>query len=164
MVRFLLYPTVLLALCFGNLPAAEDSKDEKNVEKKPTAQEGRRRPSDVVFILIETSDIDEDSTAELQRIYDVLRKLDTNKDGRIDPAELKVVRQQLIEERVDHIMKKLDADKDGRISKEEAKGRIKEHFDRLDLDKDGYISRDELRQAISARPKPPGKDNPRDDK
>jgi Ca2+-binding EF-hand superfamily protein len=164
MFRALLCPAAFLALCLGSLPAAEDNKDEKNLDKKPTSQETRRRPSDVVFILIETSDVDEDSTAELQRIYDVLRKLDKNKDGKIDPEELKVVREKLIDERVDHILSKLDADKDGRISKDEAKGRIKEHFDRLDLDKDGYISRDELRQAITSRSRSSGKDDPNKDK
>ena len=118
----------------------------------------------MIYILIEMSDADEESAAELQRIYDILRKLDKNGDGKIDTAELKVVRKQLIEDRVNHIFKKLDADGDGRISRDEAKGRIKEHFDRLDRNKDGYISREELRRAITAHARAAGKDAPAKDK
>ena len=44
----------------------------------------RRRPSDMVYMLIEMSDVDRDSVAEVQRAYDILRKLDKNNDGKID--------------------------------------------------------------------------------
>jgi hypothetical protein len=153
MRRVLFCVVGLFAICFGNWAPAEDKK----VETKPISPEVKSRPSDVVFILIETSGADEDSVAELQRLYDVLRKLDKNNDGEIDPAELRVARLQIIEDRVDHIMKKLDTDGDGSISRSEAKGRILEHFDRLDLNADGLISRDELRQAISTSHKAAGK-------
>ena len=121
----------------------------------------QRRSSDVVYILIETSAIDESSLAELQRLYDILRKLDKNKDGKIDPDELKAARLQIVEDRVDHIMSKLDTNKDGKISREEAKGRILEHFDHLDANKDGFITREELRQAILASPKASVKETPK---
>jgi len=149
--------SALLTLCLGSVLAADEKKDDKP-EKKPTPQETRRRPSDVVFLLIETSDLDTESATELQRLYDVLRKLDRNNTGKIDAEALKAARNQLIDDRVDRIMKKLDADGDGKISKDEAKGRIKEHFDQIDQDKDGYISREELRQAIAAHPRAPKKD------
>jgi Ca2+-binding EF-hand superfamily protein len=149
----------MLALCLGSLALAEEKKEEKKPEK-PAAEETKRRPSDVVFLLIEMSDADEEAAKELQRLYEVLRKLDKNNDGKITAEALKAAREQLIEERVEHIIRKLDTDKDGQISKDEAQGRIKEHFEQLDLNKDGYISRDELRRAISARGKAPEKSTP----
>jgi Ca2+-binding EF-hand superfamily protein len=109
----------------------------------------RRRPSDVVLVLIEMSDCDEQCAGELQRIYDVLRKLDTNHDGTIDAGELKVMRQRLLEERVDHLLEALDTNHDGKISRDEARGRIKEDFDKLDTDHDGFIDRQELLRAAA---------------
>lgn len=157
MRQMLLGLATLLALCLGSLAVAE----ENNTDKK-SAKETKRRPSDVVFLLIETSDADEESVAELQKLYDVLRKLDKNNDGKIDTDALKAAREQMIDDRVERIFKDLDTDQDGKISKDEAKGRIKEHFDRLDADKDGFITKDELRKAITARRKAPEKDEPKD--
>jgi Ca2+-binding EF-hand superfamily protein len=112
----------------------------------------RRRPSDVVYVLIEMSDCDEDCTAEVQRAYDILRKLDTNKNGKIDPEELKAERERIIKHRVDSLFKQLDANNDGRISREEAKGQIREHFDEIDRNRDGFIEPAELLKAASERP------------
>ena len=49
----------------------------------------------------------------------------------------------------------LDANKDGKISKDEARGRLKEDFDKIDLNKDGFIDREELIKAASERLNPP---------
>ena len=153
MCRMLLTAITLLAFCAGPLVAAKDDNGDKKASKQPAGQEAKRRPSDVVFILIETSGADEESAVELQKMYEVLRKLDKNSDGKIDPEALKAAREQMIDDRVDYLMKELDANEDGQISKDEAKGRIKEHFDRIDQDKDGFISRDELRQAVAGHRK-----------
>jgi Ca2+-binding EF-hand superfamily protein len=106
-----------------------------------------QRLSDAVNTLIEMTDADEAYVAELQRIYDTLRKLDTAKNGKIDPAALKAERERLLGARVDDLIKRLDTNKDGKISKEEAKGWLKENFDKLDLNKDGFLDRDELLKA-----------------
>lgn len=155
MRRILFYSTALLAFCLGSLAVAAEKTNE---DKKAPAKQSGRRPSDVVYLLIEMSDADTEAVEELQRLYDTLRKLDTNNEGKINADALKAAREQIVDDRVDYLMKELDADKDGQISRDEAKGRIKEHFDRLDLDKDGYISREELRQAVAARRKAPSKD------
>jgi Ca2+-binding EF-hand superfamily protein len=155
MLRMLLGFATLLALGLPNATTAEEKKEDKTPEKK---QEVRRRPSDVVFLLIETSAADDESIAELQRLYDVLRKLDKNNDGKISAEGLKAARDQIVDDRVEHIFKELDADNDGKISKDEAKGRIKEHFDRLDVDKKGFITKDDLRKAIAAHHKAPPKE------
>jgi Ca2+-binding EF-hand superfamily protein len=123
----------------------------------------QRRPSDVVFILIEMSDCDEGCVGEVQHAYDVLRRLDKNQDGKIDPAELKAAREQLVRERVGGLIKELDADRDGRISKEEARGMIREDFAKLDTSRDGFLSHDELLRGAMAVPagekaRPPQKD------
>jgi Ca2+-binding EF-hand superfamily protein len=130
------------------LAAAADDKDRAPAKKAPRPQ---RRPSDLVFVLIEMSDFDDECTAEIQHIYDVLRQLDTNHDGKIDPAELKAMRQRLLEDRVDRRFKDLDANHDGKISKEEARGRIKEDFDKIDTNHDGFIDRGELLKAARER-------------
>ena len=156
MVRMLLGIATLLALGFVTSTIAEEKKEEKKTEKT----ENRRRPSDVVFLLIETSAADEDSVAELQRLYDVLRKLDTNNTGKISAEGLKAAREQIVEDRVEHIFKELDTDNDGKITMDEAKGRIKEHFERLDADKKGFITKDDLRKAIAAHHKAASKDSP----
>ena len=112
----------------------------------------RRRPSDVVYVLIEMSDCDEDCAGEVQRAYDILRKLDKDHNGKIDPDELRAERERLLKHRVDNLFRQLDANRDGRISREEAKGQIREHFDEIDRNHDGVIDRDELMKAASERP------------
>jgi len=123
----------------------------------------RRRASDMIYMLIEMSDAHEDSVAEVQRAYDILRKLDKNRDGKIDPDELKAERTRLLKSRVDALFKQLDTDEDGRISRAEAKGQIREDFDEIDRNRDGYIEPEELMRAAAARPPmpPAGRDGER---
>jgi Ca2+-binding EF-hand superfamily protein len=138
---------------FDRLDLNKDGKISKEeLEKGVAYLQQRRRPSDVIMVLVEISDCDECSAEELQRAYDYLRKLDKNKDGKIDADEIKAGREVIFKERVDSIIKRLDKDKDGKISKKEARGLIKEHFDTLDKNKDGFIDRDELMAAVSAKP------------
>jgi len=114
--------------------------------------QARPRPSDLMFLLVETSDCDECCAEELQLMYTFLRKLDTNGDGTINPDELQAAREKLISARVAAILKALDTDKDGKISRTEARGQVQRHFDVLDTNKDGYVDRNELWQAAAAKP------------
>ncbi len=137
---------------FDQLDTNKDGKlSREELENGVAYLQPRRRPSDFLFILIESSDCDDDCSGEIQRVYDVLRQLDKNKDGRIDPEELKAARQVMLEERVDNIIKELDSNNDGRISRDEARGPIKRNFDKLDTNKDGVIDRAELLRAASER-------------
>jgi len=138
---------------FDRLDANKDGKISKEELQKGMAYlQQRRRPSDVVIVLVEMSDCDEGCSEELQRAYAYLYKLDKNKDGKLDAKELEAGRKQAWEERVDRLIKRLDANKDGKISKKEAKGMVLEHFDQLDKNKDGFIDRDELLAGASAKP------------
>ncbi len=110
-----------------------------------------QRLSDAVRTLIEMTDCEEGCTEEVQRIYDMLRKLDTAKNGKIDAKELKAESNRILEERVKGAFERLDANKDGKISKEEAKGLIKDHFDKIDTNKDGFIDHDELLKAAKEK-------------
>jgi len=122
----------------------------RELRRHARAHRGNRL-SDAVRTLIEMTDCEDGCVEEVQRIYAMLRKLDTDKSGKIDPKELKAERERIVEERVKGAFDRLDTDKDGKISKEEAKGLIKEHFDRIDRNKDGSIDREELLQAAKER-------------
>jgi Ca2+-binding EF-hand superfamily protein len=150
---FVLFFPVLLLLATG-LSAGEDRKAKPGPGQPPPAKdkEPQRRPSDVVFVLVEMSDVDKGSAEELQLIYNFLRTLDKKKDGKIDAGALKAARERLIEKRAERIFNRLDKNKDGKISKDEARGAIKSHFDELDKNKDGFVTLEELLQAMRARP------------
>lgn len=138
---------------FDELDSNKDGKLSRDeLERGLVFLQPRRRPADVVFVLIEMSDCDECCAGELQTIYDSLRKLDKNKDGKIDAEELTVARQEIVEDRVNNIFKALDQNKDGKISRAEARGLVKENFDRLDTNKDGFLEREELLRAASEKP------------
>ena len=112
----------------------------------------RRRPSDLIYMLVEMSDSDEESQREVQRAYEILRRLDQNKDGKIDADELKAGREHIANTRVDFLFKQLDANKDGRISREEAKGHIHANFAEIDVNGDGFMDRAELLKAAMENP------------
>lgn len=136
----------------------ESGNEALVIEKAGKLQEFRRMPtrsarhlSDTMRTLIEMSDCDEACATDLQKVYDMLRKLDPKKDGKIDPQALKAEAASILQERVKEIFSRLDTDKDGKISKDEARGLIKEHFDKIDTNKDGFIDTDELLKAARER-------------
>jgi len=122
----------------------------KELRRAAQANRGHRL-SDAVKTLIEMTETDEGYLVEVQRIYDMLRKLDTNKNGTIDLKELKAERERIMAARVKEYFEHHDTNKDGKISKEEARGLVKEHFDRIDRNKDGLIDLEELIQAAKEK-------------
>jgi Ca2+-binding EF-hand superfamily protein len=111
------------------------------------------RPSDFIYVMIEMSDNDEECVKELQAIYSTLRKLDRDKDGKLNVSDLQAAREKIFSDRVEYIFKHMDKKKTGKISKDDALGEVKIHFDEIDANKDGFIDREELLKAISAKPK-----------
>lgn len=49
------------------------------------------------------------------------------------------------------LIEKMDANEDGKLSKDEIKGRLKDHFEKVDADEDGFITEEEFEKA--PRPK-----------
>jgi Ca2+-binding EF-hand superfamily protein len=142
-----------------NIDVFESGNEALIVESEGKLKELRRAPraaraqrlSDHVRTLIEMTDCEEGCVEEVQQIYDMLRKLDTAKNGKIDAKALKAEADRILEERVKGIISRLDINKDVKISKEEAKGLLKEHFDKIDTNKDGYIDYDELLKAAKEK-------------
>ncbi|HLJ96535.1 MAG TPA: EF-hand domain-containing protein [Gemmataceae bacterium] len=121
-------------------------------ELRRTPHAGRTRHlSDSVRTLIEMADCDEGCTEDLQKIYDMLRKLDTGKNGKIDAQAVKAEADRFLQDRVREVFQRLDSNRDGKLSKTEARGLIKEHFDKIDTNKDGFITFDELLKAAKER-------------
>jgi len=82
-------------------------------------------------------------------VYDALRKMDTNSDGKISHDELKAGREKMIGHAAEAILKISDANGDGKISKDEIRGPLlKRRFAMVDTNKDGFIDRDELEKAL----------------
>ncbi len=137
---------------FDQLDVNKDGKvSREELERGIAHLRPTRRPSDLIHVLIEMSDCDDGCHGEVQRAYDILRKLDKNKDGTIDPDELKAAREQIVKDRVDYLFKELDKNKDDKISREEARGMLRQDFDEIDRNNDGFIDREELTRAATAR-------------
>jgi Ca2+-binding EF-hand superfamily protein len=144
---------------FERIDTNKDGKiSREELEQGIALLRPRRRPSDLIYMLVEMSDFDEECQREVQRAYEILRRLDHNKDGKIDADELKAGREHIANNRVDFLLKQLDANKDGRVSREEAKGHILANFAEIDLNRDGFIDRAELLKAAIEKPTiaPPG--------
>ena len=116
------------------------------------------------------SGCDDACHGEVQRAYDILRKLDKQKDGKIDADEMKAAREQIVKDRIDYLFKELDKNKDGKINRDEAQGMLRQDFDELDRNKDGFIDREELTpttarlEAPGAGASPRAKEQPPQDK
>jgi uncharacterized protein (TIGR03000 family) len=135
---------------FDRLDANKDGKvNGEELERGIAHLHPARRPSDLIHVLIEMSACDDVCHDELQRSYDILRKVDKNQDGKLDPDEVKAARLQIIKDRVDYLFAELDKNKDGKISRKEAKGMLLQDFDQIDRDKDGFLDRAELTRAAS---------------
>jgi len=112
----------------------------------------RQRPQmvEIVYYAIDIPEPEvKDPAAELQQAYDVLRKLDTNKDGKIDAQELAKYRETRKKDRCDAMFKYMDKNGDGKISKDEARGLWADSFADLDTNKDGFLDRTEVEKALA---------------
>jgi Ca2+-binding EF-hand superfamily protein len=83
----------------------------------------------------------EDVLAAGDRQFD---RLDRNKDGVVDKADMDALRKEMVDYRVKRFIHHFGADKDGRVTREQFQAKAAERFARMDLNSDGTVSRDEL--------------------
>ena len=96
--------------------------------------------------LLNALDLNHDGTisaAEIAVASKSLMVLDKNGDGQITADEMPV-RQQTVEERVDHMIEDYDSNHDGKLTKDEVPERMVAQFDAIDLNHDGVLDRAEL--------------------
>jgi Ca2+-binding EF-hand superfamily protein len=103
---------------------------------------------EIAYYVIDVNDPAAESNEELQKTYDLLRKLDTNKDGKLDAKEIGAFREERKKERADRIFKYMDKNGDGKISKDEARGLWADHFKEMDTNNDGFLDRTEVEKAL----------------
>jgi Ca2+-binding EF-hand superfamily protein len=72
------------------------------------------------------------------------------KDPAISAAAARSKNGSPIGQTVQGPLKRFDANGDGKISRDEARGKLKEHFDRIDANGNGFLEPDEIRKALSA--------------
>ena len=162
-------------------PASKSSNSKFNIMKKTnsklllllfgafalsygnlSAQEGQRTPPSPEEI-IKQSDKNEDGQISMDEADRMLKRdfkrLDSNKDGQLSLEELKAGKKNARSQQgrqgqrrsTEQIFADLDGDEDGKISKKEAKGPLKQHFDKIDTDEDGFITKEELEKAPKPR-------------
>jgi Ca2+-binding EF-hand superfamily protein len=71
-------------------------------------------------------------------------RLDRNKDGIVDKADMDALRKEMTDYRVKRFIHQFGADKDGRVTREQFQAKAAERFARMDFNADGAISRDEM--------------------
>ena len=82
----------------------------------------------------------EDVLAAGDRQFD---RLDRNKDGVVDKADMDAIRKETADYRVKRFVHQYGADSDGRVTREQFQAKAAERFARMDLNSDGTVSRDE---------------------
>jgi Ca2+-binding EF-hand superfamily protein len=105
----------------GNEALIVESEGRLQEIRRVPSRGGSRRLSDTVRTFIEMTECDEGCAEDLQKIYDMLRKLDTGKNGKIDLQALRAEADHILRERVKATFDRLDSNKDGKISKQEAR-------------------------------------------
>jgi len=138
---------------FAQLDTNKDGFISLEELEQHAARMARQRPQlvEVVYYTIDIPEEHSPTVPELQAAYDQLRKLDKNKDGKIDEGEVKACREERKKERIDHIFKALDKNNDGKISKEEARGLWADNFAQLDKNGDGFLDKQEVEAACALR-------------
>lgn len=73
-------------------------------------------------------------------------RLDRNKDGVVDKADMDLARKDMLSYRVQRFAHRFGAGADGRITREQFEAKAARQFARLDVNGDGTITRDERHQ------------------
>ena len=70
-------------------------------------------------------------------------RLDRNKDGVVDKADMDALRKETADYRVQRFLHRFGADNDERVTREQFQAKAAQRFARMDVNGDGTISRDE---------------------
>jgi Ca2+-binding EF-hand superfamily protein len=143
---------------FADLDANKDGKlSAEELEHHAQALSQRGTPVEVISFWVVDADTNPPSRDELQNVYDLLRKADSNNDGKLSAEELKAAREQAVEKRVDAMFKRCDKNHDNKISKDEAGGLPGPMFEQADKNHDGFIERNELKDCCTGQAGSAGK-------
>lgn len=137
-----------------------------------------------IIVALDTNSDGIISETEINNATAALKKLDKNKDGKLDASEMMPRPPQFrggprgpesqsngprqggpgnsennTNTLVDRIMK-YDENGDGKLSKDEVTGRLSSIFNRADKNKDGIATRDELTEALGSAGRQRGQRNP----
>ena len=105
-------------------------------------------PVEVTYIWITGANRGRLNVDELQQVYTLLRKADSDSDGKLTAAELKQQRQKVASECVECILQSRDENEDGKLTRSEARGTaVAFDFSRIDRNSDGSVTKDELKRA-----------------
>jgi len=135
----------------GKLSAAELERHARFMERRHPRH---RQPAEMITIWILEQREPRVSLAQLQQVYDLLRKLDRTGDGKLTPEDFELAHYAATQARLKMMLERCDRDKDGRISKDEAMEHVGQRFDEFDANHDGFLDKSELEQALKHHNRP----------
>lgn len=117
----------------------------------PNARPGRADGQFRMDPLLNALDANHDGILEPEEIKAAtasLLTLDANHDGKLTPDEFRI-RQQTVEDRVNHMFDEFDGNKDGKLERSEVPEGLAAQFDAMDANHDGVLDKQEVLQYMT---------------